>query len=851
VFTGRGWRVTAVSAIMCAAAALASASSRAGAPSGNAVFEQNLGQADPAVRFLLRGHGFSALLTDHSIVVSLQSQRPVETPEIRKQAAVIELGFDDAGISAHLTAQDRTGFVSNYLRGNDRRRWVIGVPGFKRVLYRDAYPGIDVECRATNGRLEFDYLLRPHADPNSIRLHVKGAGRIFVANGDLVIITRVGDLRLLRPRAEQKAPAGTVAVPVGYRVSGSQVTLLVGAHDPRYAVRIDPVLQYSTYIGGNAYDQANAAAVDSSGNLYLAGATQSSNFPFTSGSVNRDLSVNREVFVCKLSANGSTLVFCSYFGGSSDQTAYAIAVDAAGGVYVAGSTDSADMPVVSAAQNSYGGGTADGFLLKLDPSGANISYATYLGGADQDYISNIAVDGSGSVYAVGRTLSSTFPVTSNAAQTRLGGSFDGFVTKFSPDGSRLIYSTFLGGSGTDIGFGVAVDANGNAFTIGITASIDFPVTQGAYQTSFQGGAFDVYVAKLGVDGSNFVYSTYFGGSGFDEGLKVALDSAGNAYLTGSTNSSDFPISPNAFQKKLAGGFDAFAAKLNAAGSQLLYSTFLGGALLDSSNGIAVDESGNAMIAGYTASPDFPVTSGAVQANSGGGGDGFLAMLNGDASQLFYSGFLGGSGEDVPIAMAAGPNASAYLVGRTNSSDFPVSPQALARVNSGGTDAFAARIVMLPQLNASPSSLTVAAGGTASTSLTMGQAGPAYGAFKLSCSNLPAGASCAFTDPQLLPSGTTRLSIGTATAPVASLRRAIWLALMLLPMIGVISGGTGRRRRLGLSLIAAACLSLMAGCGGGGGRPDSPIVVQKGSYEIVVSATAGMLQSTTTIRLNVD
>jgi hypothetical protein len=399
-------------------------------------------------------------------------------------------------------------------------------------------------------------------------------------------------------------------------------------------------LAYSTYLGGSVSDVAEAIAVDSFGNAYVTGQTLSSDFPITPGAFQtacKDCSGGGSSFVTKLNASGSALVYSTFLGGSSGEVGSGIAVDFSGDAYVAGGTSSRDFPITPGAfQTTCGGGSnncgyGDAFVTQLNSTGSALVYSTYLGGSLIDDANSITTDASGNAYVTGETDSADFPITAGVFQPSLAGNYDSFVTELNSAGSALIYSTYLGGSGTDLAYGIALDTSGDAYVTGETNSVNFPTTAGAFQTNCGGGCTtsDAFVSKLSTTGSTLLYSTYVGGSGYDEAHSVALDVSGNAYVSGWTFSSDFPTTPGAFDPicKACANLtnDGFFSELRSDGSTLLYSTYLGGSGYNNSftvgdwaYGIAVDPAGGAYVAGRTSSTDFPVTPGAFQGTCGGG-----------------------------------------------------------------------------------------------------------------------------------------------------------------------------------------------------------------------------------------
>jgi hypothetical protein len=456
---------------------------------------------------------------------------------------------------------------------------------------------------------------------------------------------------------------------------------------------IDPVmsLSYSTYLGGgNSSTQATGIAVDSSGDAYVTGWTQSVKFPTTSGAFKTSgafiKTENYGVFVTKFNAAGSALVYSTFLGGGFSS---GIAVDSAGNAYVTGSTSATDFPTKNPLQATYGGGAAtgggaygaDAFVTELNATGSKLVYSTYLGGNAQDYATGIAVDGSGDAYVTGSSYSTNFPTTPGSLQPVLSqGGPQAFVAALNSTGSALIYSTFLGGMSSTYGNGVAVDGSHNAYVTGVSYN-NFPTTPGAFLTGSEGGAF---VAKLNATGSALVYAVQLSGSGSsspDKGYRITVDGSGNAYVMGLTSSSDFPTTPSGYQTTFARGSDsAFVTELNAAGTALVYSTFLSGGLDGAARfsntplgGIAVDTHGNIYVTGVTGSTTFPTKNALQPAFGGGYSDAFVAEINPSqvgAASLVYSTYLGGSDQDEGNGIAVDTSGNAYATGFTYSLNFP-------------------------------------------------------------------------------------------------------------------------------------------------------------------------------------
>jgi hypothetical protein len=463
-------------------------------------------------------------------------------------------------------------------------------------------------------------------------------------------------------------------------------------------------LVYSTYLGGSYGDYGYGIAVDASGNAYVTGQTLSSDFPTTAGAFDTTNDINPDVFVSKLNADGSALLYSTFIGGGGDDCGYSIALDNAGNVYITGDAGSTTFPTTPGAFDTTHNGDYDAFVSKLNADGSALLYSTFIGGGGGDCGCGIALDNAGNAYITGDTWSNlfptTFPTTPGAFDTTHNGYHDAFVSKLNADGSALLYSTFLGGSDyDDHGYGIAVDNEGNAYITGFTNSGDFPTTPGAFNTDPRStGAGGAFVSKLNATGSALLYSTFLGGIDYwDCGYGIALDNTGNAYIAGYTESSDFPTTPDAFDTSLNGPYDGFVTKLNPSGTALVYSTYLGGGSYDYGDGIAIDGSGNAYITGYTTSDSFPTTPGAWDTSFNGANDGFMSKLNASGTALVYSTYLGGGGDDEGDDIAIDGSGNAYITGETESSTFPTTPGAFDTSYNGSWDVFVTKLSLVPTI----------------------------------------------------------------------------------------------------------------------------------------------------------
>ncbi len=656
-------------------------------------FEPNQGQADEGVRFLARGRGYGLFLTPTETVLVLTAPdaaasiagRPRPVDRVATPPAVVRMRMVGADASAPIAGVDPLPGRSHYLLG-DPSRWRRDVPTFARVRYTDLYPGVSLLFYGSERALEYDFVVAPGADPGAVVLAFDGAAALRIdAGGDLVLATAAGELRLRRPLIYQETEGGRRPVEGGYVLDGGRVRFRVAAWDATRPLVIDPVLGYSTYLGGSSSDQAFGIAVDALGNAYVTGSTISSDFPVVTPLQGARAGVT-DVFVTKLDPTGSRILYSTYLGGSGDEAGNAIAVDAQGSAYVAGSTTSNNFPVLNAFQSVTRGGS-EAFVAKLSPDGSTLVFSTYLGSNTSDFAFGIALDAADNVYVTGSTDSSGSSFPNNAGTclgTKRTGN-DAFVVKLNAVGSTLGYCAFIGGAGDEAGNAIAADDAGNVWIAGTTTSSDLPVLNALQPTL--GGASDAFVGKLDT-GGNLVYLTYLGGLGDDDALAIAVDVNGNAYVTGSTKSPNFPLA-SPLQASLRGGLDAFVTKLSPAGDALVFSTYLGGVGDDIGNGIAVNAVDfTVYVAGSTGSVDFPTVS-PFQATLAGGLDAFVTKLTAAGGGPVYSTLLGGTSDDAAHAIAVDVDGVAYITGTTNSATFPTNAPIQPR--AGLLDAFVSQI----------------------------------------------------------------------------------------------------------------------------------------------------------------
>ena len=709
-------------------------------------FEANLGQTAPQVRFTSRGNGYALFLTQSEAVLALSRSGPGRGQDTAK-GVVVRMKIVGANRAAQVSGANQLPGVANYFIGNDPALWRVNIPTFAQVRYANLYPSVDLLFYGNHRQLEFDFVLAPGADPATVRLQFSGVRNLRVAaDGSLTLAAVNGKIAFHKPEIYQIAGGRKHPIRGSFaRLAENCVGFTLGTYDRSRPLVIDPILAYSTYLGGSGSDSATSVSVDSQGDAYLTGSTTSTDFPVTQGAFQPHHSTGT-AFVARVNPQGTELLYSTYLGGTGGDIGNAIAVDEKGNAYVTGLTASTNFPVTSGAlqlHNNSQNGQGNSFVARLNPEGAKLLYSTYLGGSGGEYSGQdpnypsapggdsahgIAVDSDGNAYVAGQAFSPDFPVTSGAFETKnqpaqnLSGS-NCFISKINPAGTTLTYSTFLGGSGDDLDpgdscSGIKIDSSGNAFVTGTTYSTNFPTTSGAFQPNYPGTQwyYDVvspvnnsstaFASKLNNTGSGLLFSTYLGGSGFgidcdpgndtcaeypgDGALGLALDSSGSMYIVGNTTSSNFPTTEGAFLTRENVVTPSFVTKLSPDGSAVLYSTFLnlsyirGATVFDGATAIAVDASDSAIVVGLGYTGDFPVTAGALQTKSNGNGtNAFLIKLNREGSAVAYGTYFGGSAKsgDQANGVALDTLGNAYFCGFATSTNFPVSVGAFQSRNN--------------------------------------------------------------------------------------------------------------------------------------------------------------------------
>ena len=861
-------------------------------------FEANQGQTDPQIKYMARGNGYTVFLTADDAVFALHSSSQATATQvsrthdpagithhpapvhIKDRPAAIHMRLVGGNPASPITANNQLPSRSNYFIGNDRSQWHTNVPQYARVSYREAYPGVNLAFYGVQRQLEFDFIVAPGASPAPIRFGISGANRIATDNsGNLILASPAGNVLLHKPVAYQQKD-GT-RQPVGARFvlqAHNQVSFELGTYDRSRELVIDPSVTYATYLGGTAEDDGNAIAVDANGNAWVTGQTKSTNFPTKNPLTNHAANKGGfDVFVTEFSPTGA-LVYSTYIGGGLDDSGNAIAVNASGNVFVAGGTKSSDFPTQGPFQSTLKG-ASNAFVLELNSTGSTLMYSTYLGGTGTDVASGLALDKSGNAYIAGSTTSTDFPTHNPPASGTAGG----FVTELNSSGNALVYSAYVGAGLLDFASAIAVDGSGNAYVTGATESPSFPTTAGVVQPTCgtapncNGALYDAFVMVIKPSGVGLVYSTFLGGESKDEGLGIAVDSAGDAYVTGVTSSTLFPLGVARLQPTLKGGSDAFVSELNPTGTQLLSSTYLGGTGGDVGIAIAVDSKQNAYVTGVTGSSDFPMAS-PTQNKNNGQNDAFVSEFSTGGSSLVFSTYLGGSlnenttssgGSSLAGIAVDSAGANIYVTGSTASSasplPFPATSGAYqASFGGGASDAFVVKYsssgtaANFTITNGALSPTSGHAGASASATITVTSQNSFNGAVALACTVAPAvskGPTCSFSNPSVTPpangSTTSTLNLVTTTASArlgapSDQRPSGIIYATLLPLgitllgAGFVPAGSRRRKLFGLLLLGLmltglfllpACSSSGNNNGGGGGTPT-------GTYTITVTGTNG-------------
>ena len=649
-------------------------------------FVKNNGQEDSRALFTTSHKGRRLFFSSDRITsVELEPiEEPLPESEDLQRGVAVELSFVNANpnlIPEGITPQPG---CHHFYRGNDSLKWRNGIPHYKELRYPAVWEGVDLELSASSDGMKMNWILDEPNRVSSIRLHWAGADSLELdSTGNLLIHHALGALTDLSPIAYQEIDGERKPVDCVYRLYGSFDLgfELTGNYLENTPLIIDPILTYTTYLGGSLTEDARGIAVDTQGCAYVTGFTTSIDFPVTPGAFQATTGGGQDAYVTKFASNGGSLIYSTYLGGSGIDNGYAISLDTQGCAYVTGLTRSADFPTTPGAFQTTPGGV---FVTKLSVDGESLIYSTFLGSTLSGSGFGIVVDFEGCAHVTGYTSDTNFPTTPGAFQTTKIGILDSaFITRLSADGESLIYSTYLEGSNQDYGYDMALDTQNHVLVTGVTNSPDFPVTAGAYQTT--NTSTSAFVTKLALDGSALIYSTFLSGSANSAGYSISVDSSGNACVTGRVYSNGFPVSPGAFQVTYGGGpVDTFASKLSPGGESLLASTYLGGNNTDLNYGGTIDAQGRIYATGYTSSPNFPLTPEVIPSILDGGSNIYISIFSTDLTKLLVSYCLGGG---VGYNITTGPEGAVYATGETFSTAFPATPGAYQTTLNGTVDAF--------------------------------------------------------------------------------------------------------------------------------------------------------------------
>jgi uncharacterized repeat protein (TIGR01451 family) len=825
-------------------------------------FGANHGQTDKQVQFLSRGAAYTLFLTHDSAVLALPipATKPTETKPEPSTARVLpyvgaNTRFDSpnqrayrgeevltmrvvgANQQARVEGVDKQVARTNYFIGNDPSQWHKDVPNYEKVRYAGIYPGIDLLYYGKQKQLEYDFVVNPGADAGAIALTFAGGADAtkkipltITRDGDLVATIASGEINFHKPVIYQNK--GNVKTLVNGRYAlkaDGRVGFELGAYDHLKQLVIDPVLSYSTYLGGSNDDIAYGITYGVRyGQPILVGSTRSADFPqvkalYPFGGGTSGTQPCRDIFVAKYNPALTELIFSTFIGGSNDDVPSQVTQDVYGDVFLVGYSLSTNFPIKGPVfQKKFAGGsiTGDAVVVEVESAGFYLEWSSYLGGSSDDQAFGVAVDTPGNVFVSGHTTSTDFPVTAGAYQTTCpvdssGGCSTSFVTEINPKGTALVYSTYLGGSDGlgESAYGIALDANDDAYLSGITGSPNYPTTPNAYQIScgtdgLCNGTYDGFVTELNPTGTGIVASTFLGGNNFDYTAGIVVQPSA-IYVSGSTVSADFPVTANAAQSTYGGNSagcvvntgtcgDVTVSKFNTGLTTLEYSTYLGGSL-DENPGLsmAVDTNGYMYVAGQTDSLNFPLVDAMQSTYGGGSSDAFITQITPQGG-FGYSTYFGGNGEDFAYRLALDPSNNVYVTGGTLSTNLPVTAHAVQKIcgtdgncNGGFLDAWFAKIILsadLSMTNKAPA--TVTTGANLTYNLTAKNNGPDT-ALSVSVSDTtPTGTTFVSVSPNTgscsaPPVGGT----GTATCTVGTMGSETSLKITLVVNVNASSGNT--------------------------------------------------------------
>jgi gliding motility-associated-like protein len=670
----------------------------------------NKGQKDNDILFYTKvNNGFIYFKKDGLILQRLtfdvKSQNKIDNtpPDGLIYINNVGLKFKNYNTESRVVPNLKRENYCNFFIGNNPEKWITEVSTYNEIVYENVYEGIDVKYYVLNGSLKYDFIVKPNAAPSDIEMVYEGNFNLNLS-GDkqkIFLSDEHGEWIDDMPLTYQRINGVQKNIESRYRLIGENtIKFELNKYNQQHPLIIDPVLVYSTYIGGSQNDFPYTANIhkESNGNVFATGRTISTNFPTTVGSFQTNLAGNYDCFLFKLNNIGTGLIFSTYIGGSGYDGGYGVKTNSTGEIIITGAVGSSNFPLLSPLQAFYGGGPYDGFITIFSSNGASIIKSTYWGGASEDIPSALSIDNNDNIIICGETNSSNHPVTAGAYQTFAAGSYDATIMKFNPTLSTVIFSTYFGGSPWEISHACDVDNSGNIYISGYTKGQGTPTTSGAFDQTFNGGTQDVFVTKFSSSGS-LIYSTYLGSSGFDmtwNALKVTA--SGEAIVAGYC-ANGFPVTSGAYDVTYNGGSsDVFVTKLNAQGSALVFSTYIGGPGADDNYGLDLFN-GKIYITG-SCQNGYPVTSNTCvyDATHNGLKDVYVSILDSTGSLLQFSSYLGGSSNETGIAVLGDIN-SFYVAGETYSSNFPVTSSAFDQTYNLNSDVFITKIALTISIQA--------------------------------------------------------------------------------------------------------------------------------------------------------
>lgn len=645
----------------------------------NGQIRNSNGEPQDEILFYSRQKGMDIYFFNNKISYVLK-KRNCDTDNIELHR--VDLSFSGSNSNISIQSGNPSTYLSHYFFPSCPDG-ILGVKSFSKLTYYDLYPGIDLIFYADELKgLKYDFVVAPGADIGAIQMVYEGEELVeLTQKNELKITTGLGSLMEEIPLVYQVVDNKKIEIEAKYIVQNNIISFDISTFDHARPLVIDP---WATFLGGTDIEEGKGIGLDSNGNIYVTGITSGTDFPVSPGAFQASNAGNYDAFVSKYDSSGNKL-WSTYYGGSGNDFASKLKVDNSGNIIFCGHTTSTDFPLSSAAWQMANAGGYDAFLVKLDAAGNRI-WSTYIGGSGGELGIDVATDSANNILFGGQSGSLDFPITTGAFQTSLAGAIDAIVCKFNASGN-MVWGTYYGGNNAEDAHCITVDNSNNIIIAGGSNSTNLSTTPGALQSTLT-GSFDIYILKLDNNG-NRLWSTYFGGSNYDDVFGISTDSVNNIYFGGNTNSIDFPVTGSAYQTTNNGSFDACIFKLAPSGN-LTWCTYFGGALNENVERIKTDALGNSFLLLYTNSTNMPIVGTPVQASNGGGNDLFLAKINSSGTPA-WSTYYGGTADDFGLDLEVDNSMNVFMTGHTYSTDFPVMGNSFQPAHGGDIDAFVLNI----------------------------------------------------------------------------------------------------------------------------------------------------------------